>query len=92
MNAIKKFYKKHKKSVRAFLGWMGGALIQVSIVGPDVMATWSKERWILGLAVAALPGFVGLIGVGEPNPTDEELHDKVMAVKMQRESPPPPTP
>jgi hypothetical protein len=81
---LKKLFKKYKKHLRAFLGWLGGLLLQISVVGADVMAGWSGERWALGLAVAALPGIVGLISVGDPNPTDEELYSKVHAVKKKR--------
>ncbi len=58
---------KKRRWVRGFLAWLGGVAIQVSIVGPDVMMTWSARRWALGIVVAALPGIVGLINLGDPN-------------------------
>lgn len=84
MNAIKKFIKKYKQPIRAFLGWFGGIMVQVVAVGPDTMMTWDKKRWALGLFAAAIPGIVGLMRGGENNPTDEELYEKVRAVKKAR--------
>ena len=59
---------KVRRYFRGFLGWAFGVAITLTAVGPDAMMTWSVKRWILGLAIAALPGIVGLINLGQMNP------------------------
>jgi hypothetical protein len=98
---MKKVYKHYKQEIRAFTGLVFGALIQVSLVGVDAMLTWDKKRWIMSIGVAMLPGIVGWMKGGDSNPTDEELYEKVQAVKKVKETqtdlpaviiPPPPAP
>jgi hypothetical protein len=86
MKALKKLYKKYKQPIRGFLGWLFGIGIQVGTVGADVMMTWDKKRWIVGLGLAALPGIVGFMRGGETNPTDEELFEKVQTVKAAKKA------
>jgi Na+/proline symporter len=52
---------------RAFLAWLGGLAIQVAS-DPNQVVNWTLKRWVVGLAIAALPGLVGLISVGQKNP------------------------
>lgn len=84
MTVLKKLFKKYKQPIRAFLGWLGGIMVQVVAVGPDTMMGWDTKRWALGLFAAAIPGIVGGIRGGENNPTDEELYEKVHSVKKAR--------
>jgi hypothetical protein len=55
---------------RAFVGWLFGALIQVATNDGDAMAKWTPKRWAIAFGIAALPGIMGLISVGQKNPTD----------------------
>lgn len=59
---------KRRRLLRGFIGWLGGAAMQMAIVGPDVMMTWTTKRWAIGFAVAAIPGLMGLINLGDKNP------------------------
>lgn len=80
----KQLFKKYKQPIRGFLGWLFGMLAQVTTVGVDTIMTWDAKRWSFTLAIAALPGFMGFMKGGENNPSDEELYEKVHAVKKVR--------
>jgi hypothetical protein len=80
---FQKLIKPYKQQIRGFLGWLFGLLAQV-VVNVDAAAEWGLKRWLVGLGVAALPGIVGFMKGGDDNPTDEELYEKVHAVKRKR--------
>lgn len=82
---FQKFIKPYKQQLRGFIGWLFGVLAQVTAAGSieEVMA-WSTKRWLLGLGVAALPGIMGFMKGGDDNPSDDELYQKVHAVKKKR--------
>jgi hypothetical protein len=86
MKNLKKLFKKYKQPIRGFLGWLFGIGIQVGTVGADAMMLWDAKRWAIGLGLAALPGIVGTMRGGDPNHTDEELFDKVQAVKVAKKA------
>jgi hypothetical protein len=81
---IKRLFKKYKQPIRGFIGWLFGIGVQVGTVGADAMMTWDRKRWAIGLGLAALPGIMGWMKGGENNPTDEELYEKVHAVRKAR--------
>lgn len=81
---FQKVIKPYKQPLRGFLGWTFGILAQVTAVGIDTVMTWGVKRWLLGLGVAALPGIVGFMKGGDDNPSDDELYEKVHAVKTAR--------
>jgi hypothetical protein len=84
MEKVKALFKKYKQALRGFLGWLFGIGVQIAQAGADQVMTWSVKRWVVGLAFAAIPGFVGLMKLGDPNPTPEEMYDAVHKVKMAR--------
>ena len=65
---VKADQSKLARYSRAFLAWLAALLLQVTAVGAEVVETWTLKRWLLTLGIAALPGIVGLIGVGQKNP------------------------
>jgi hypothetical protein len=86
MTLFKKFQKlikPYKQQVRGFLGWLFGLLSQM-VLDVDAVMSWGLKRWLVGLGVAALPGIVGFMKGGDDNPTDEELYDRVHAIKKKR--------
>lgn len=85
MTVLKSLYRKYKQQIRGFIGWLAGMLLQVVPQGGyEAAITWPWQKWAFTLAVASLPGFMGLMKGGENNPTDEELYEKVHAVKTKR--------
>ena len=82
---FQKVIKPYKQQIRAFLGWLTGLLLQVMPQGGyDVAITWPWKKWAFTLGVAAIPGLMGFMKGGDNNPTDEELYDKVHAVRQAR--------
>ena len=82
---FQKFIKPYKQALRGFLGWLFGLLIQVMPQGGyDEAIKWGWKKWAFTLAMASLPGLMGFMRGGETNPTDDELFDKVHAVKQAR--------
>jgi hypothetical protein len=65
---VKEDEAKLARYSRAIIAWIGGLAIQIAAVGADVVQNWTIKRWFWGLLIAALPGIVGLISVGEKNP------------------------
>lgn len=55
---------------RGFLLWAGAVAAQVAMAG-DAVEGWSRRRWVVALAVAAITGAAGLVTAGEKNPAPE---------------------
>jgi hypothetical protein len=84
---FQKGIKPYKQSIRAFLGWLSGLLLQIIPQGGyDAAITWPWKKWAFTLGVAAIPGFMGLMKGGDTNPTDEEMFEKVRAVKLAKKA------
>lgn len=83
---FQKFIKPYKQQLRAFIGWLFGLLAQITAVGADTVMAWDAKRWAITLGIAALPGIMGFMKGGEDNHSDEELYEKVHAVKQARAS------
>ena len=71
MNLIERIKADESKLARysrAAVLWIFGIVSQVTMVGPDVVQTWTVKRWAWGIGLAALAGIGGLISVGQKNP------------------------
>ena len=82
---MKTLYQKYKQPIRGFLGWLFGAvMITMQAGGLDAMNSWTLKRWAFSFALAALPGKVGFMRGGDPNPTPQQMYAAVHSVKMER--------
>jgi hypothetical protein len=82
---FQEFIKPYKQTIRGFIGWTAGMLLQVVPQGGyDVAITWPWKKWAFTLGIAALPGIMGFMRGGDPNPTNDELLVKVHEAKLAR--------